>query len=99
MTKIVENKETNLKLDETVLAKYADLVAVIMHRPLKQGITTTEMRRDMRIFEVIEKAKDAETFELTEEDLKFVVELAKEHAWPQGHKDILDFEDYLVSLL
>ena len=99
MTKTIENKTTVLKLDETHVAKYTDLLFIIMNRPVPNGIKTSEMRRDMRILEAIEKGKDADTIEFTHDDIKFLAELAENHEWPNGHIQLVEFTDAVAALV
>lgn len=98
MSKIVENKSTRLMLTETEPVKYADLLFTVINAPIKQGITTAEMRRDLRIVDVIETSKAKPEIEFTDEDFKFVVDTLKEQTWQVRHIDILDFVDYIQEL-
>lgn len=98
MTQKVENKTTKLMLTKTLAAKYSDLIYTLVNQPVKQGITTAEIRRDIRILDEIEKNKKEETLDLRKEDIVFISTLISTYEWGVRHIDLLDFEDYFIDL-
>jgi len=97
MTKTIENKQTDLPL-ENGKARYADLLKVIIDKPIKEGITVSEMRRDIGIITILDKSKLLDTIEFSAEEFKHLAELTKQSVWGIRHVEILDFVDYIASL-
>jgi len=94
--KTIENKTTTIALNENTFAKYGDLLISILNRPLSKSIDLKSMRRDLRLFDIFD-AK-GESFELNDEDFKYVATLVDESEWVIKHKDIIAFADYIDSL-
>lgn len=92
----VENKQTALPLNESVNAKYADLLKVVVDQPVKEGVSLSEMSRDLK---VINKLQDAEDFvEFTEEEFNLVKQKLALHRWPMRALELVEFGDYINSL-
>jgi len=94
--KVIENKETSIKLNEEQNVHYSDLIATVINKPLKESMSLMEMRKDLKILEVLEKAK--ETIEFEDVDLSYIKDAVNKSTWVIRHKDILDFADYIESL-
>lgn len=94
--KTIENKETALKLNEEENVKYSHLLITVLNQPPKEGATIQDMRRDFRLIDLLEGAK--ETFELNEADIKYVATAISKCVWGIRHKDLIEFEDYINSL-
>lgn len=92
----VENKSTGIKITEERNANYADLIAIVVNKPLKEVIDIKSMRQKLNFLRQCEEAKETITF--TKEQFN---ELAKEIAlsqWGVVSRDILDFVDYIAEL-
>lgn len=94
--KTVENKTTEIKVSEEESLTYADLLKICIDKPLREGITLDEMRRDLKILGVIKDAKDVLEFE--DDDFKVVKEAVATSKWAVRHADLLDFASYIESL-
>ena len=97
-TKTIENKVTSLMFAEDVPLTYAHLLTTIVNKPIKEGITTEQMRTDIGLLDKFEKAADAPTIKVTEKELEYLVKGANEFVWGVRHKEILGFIDYIDSL-
>lgn len=98
MSKILENKVTRLMASETEALKYSDLLLIVMSAPMKEGITILEMKRDLKIADLLEKGKAEAEIEFTDEEFKSLVELVKVQKWQMRHPDIVEFADYITTL-
>lgn len=96
--KTIENKETEIWLTPEVKLNYAHLLGYIVDKPVKEGITINEMRRDMKILDVLEKAKNEKSFELDKEHLDHIKSNLESYTWTMRHKDIITFIDYIESI-
>lgn len=98
MTKTIENKETSILLTDDVNLTYAHLLATIVNKPMKEGITIKEMKRDLELLDKLEAAKAGESFEVTDEELKHLIKITLEFQWGMRHKDLVTFIEYVESL-
>lgn len=98
--KNVENKTTTIKLQNEIVT-YASLLMTVLNQPVKEGITISDMRINLRIIDAvttaIEKNSDVISFEDT--DFTKVVKLVENSTWNVNHIDILNFVDYIASLI
>ena len=93
----IDNKQTALQLVEGKNATYGDLLAHLINRPTPGPIDKKGMRRDFRLMDLLEV--NTKSFEVTEEDAKYLATLASESQWGGRHKDLLDFYDYFEALI
>ena len=98
MSKTIENKTTAIRLNEDKNANYADLLVHLVNVPIKEGLTVSEMKRNLRVLDILEVGKDAETLEFTKEDFKFLQKLVTNSRWGVSHKDIIEFVEYVEGL-
>ena len=96
--KTIQNKETAIKMNETSNVKYSDLLVIVMDKPTKEGIPLSDMRRDLKILDALDKAKDGSDIELEDSDAAHVKEQVKKSVWALRHKDILTFADDIDAL-
>jgi hypothetical protein len=94
--KTIENKVTVIAKSQDVMATYADLLTSILNKPLQKTVTIKEMRRDIKLIDKFEEAK--ETIEVTDEEFKYLVDLVETSEWALKHNDILEFAEYIESL-
>lgn len=94
--KTIENKTTTIIKSGDIGARYGDLLAAILNRPLSKATDLKSMRRDLRLLDLVESGED--TILVTEEDFKYLFGLVEGSEWAIRHKDILDFADYFESL-
>lgn len=94
----IKNKQTVLQIKDGKLATYADLISLVVNVQVKGGVTIKEMKRDIGILTKFEDlAADAEV-EVTDEELQHITAKVQEFKWIQGHVDLVNFEEYIVSL-
>lgn len=98
MLKTIENKSTSVLLTDGVHLTYIDLIISLLNRPLKRNITLVEMRRDLKLLDLLEACKNDDSVDLTSEQLSHVISLVEHSEWGVKHKDIIDFADYLIEL-
>jgi hypothetical protein len=89
--KLLENKPTSIVKTEGVFINYADLLVVLINKPLQKTTTIKEMRRDMKLIDELEDAK--EVIELTDDNYTYLLGLVQNSEWAIKHKDILTFAD------
>lgn len=91
------NKQTTIKDSERedYLFKYSDLIKVVCDKPPAQGWTTTIMKQRLRIQDIIEQSK--EVIELEDSDATAVSVLVKSMTWAIKHKDLVQFEEDVIS--
>jgi hypothetical protein len=63
--------------------------------PSKEGIDVAEMRRRIRVIDVIEK--DGELLEFEDSDYDCVKRCVESMRWASIHKEIIEFVDYICS--
>lgn len=93
--KQLENKSTTIVKHDDVMINYADLLVVLLNRPIKQATTIKEMRRDMKLIDELEAAGTHIT--LKDEDYTYLNGLVENSEWAIKHKDILQFADDFAS--
>lgn len=94
--KTVENKTTKIKVSEDKYLTYADLLSIVIDKPIREGITLDEMRRDLRILDVIKQ--ETETLSFEDKDFEIVKEAVKSSKWAIRHEDLLEFASYISEL-
>lgn len=95
--KRIELKETTIKKDEKENITYKDLLNMCVNKP-PQGFTVEEMRKRLRLVDVLSKAElvvDMEDADYTHMK-KLVSDM--DGSWAIAHKDIIDFVDYINSI-
>lgn len=93
--KTLTNKITSIIKTEDVYITYADLLVVLLNKPLQKSTTIKEMRRDMKLIDELEDATDVIT--LTDDNYKYLLDLVESSEWAIKHKDILAFADDFAS--
>ena len=93
----IENKQTDILFTEDTKATYANLIKILINQPLREGLTVAQIRRDFQILDASEKAEDF--IELSDENLKYIAQLAENTQWPIRHNDVVSFSDYLNELV
>ena len=94
--KVLENRFTSIPITEGKNAKYSDLIALSINRPLERGVTTKEMRRDFKILDKVEVAEHL--IELEDDEFNYVKSLIPAITYPLKHRDLVLFEDYINSI-
>lgn len=94
--KTIENKTTNIIKAEGVMAKYSDLFAIVLNKPLQKLVSLADMRRDLKLIDKLEVS--GETIELTDDEFKYLHKSVETSEWAIKHIDILTFADYINSL-
>lgn len=98
--KTITNKSTEITIaDEsgkTNFMTYADLIKICLNNPPKNGWTTDEMRKRIKIEDKLEDLKAEDDISLEDAEFDKVVECSKV-PWQFKHKDIIAFEDTLLS--
>ena len=97
-TKAFENKLTSIATGKDKFLSYADLLKSLVDGPVKEGITISEMKRDLKLFGDIESLKENDKLLLDEETLQHVKKLVSEARWVVRHVDIITFSEYIDSL-
>lgn len=93
---IIENKSTSIKVGDDKFLKYSDLLIGLINRPVESGYSTMEMRRDFKIIDKLESALD--TINLEDSELTHLKSLFSNAKYHIRHKDLIEFEDYILSL-
>ena len=93
---IIENKSTSIKVGDDKFLKYSDLLIGLINRPVESGYSTMEMRRDFKIIDKLESALD--TISLEDSELTHLKSLFSNAKYHIRHKDLIEFEDYILSL-
>jgi hypothetical protein len=81
---------------ETTFMTYADLIKICLNNPPKNGWTTDEMRKRIKIEDKLEDLKAEDDISLEDAEFDKVVECSKV-PWQFKHKDIIAFEDRCSS--
>lgn len=97
MTKVLENKKTELAFSAEIVANYSDLAShVINSTPL--NLTANNIKLDLQLLSKLED-RDAESFTLSVTELTRLSQLLKNTVWPIRHNDIVEFSDYVNGLI
>lgn len=91
--KTVENKKLKIPGD---VEEYSDLIMICVKNPPQGGYNVDEMRKRIKVMDVIEKGGDSLGFE--DADYECVKQCVKSMRWASVHKDIIDFVDYISKL-
>lgn len=94
--KTIENKTTTISKSEDTQARYGDLFAALLNKPLSKSTDLKSMRRDLRLLDLVESNSDSIT--VSDEEYEYLASLVENSEWLIKHKDILDFADYIESL-
>ncbi len=96
----IVNKSTEITMadesGEAIFMTYADLIKICLNNPPKNGWTTDEMRKRIKIEDKLEDLKAEGDISLEDAEFDKVVECSKV-PWQFKHKDIIAFEDSLLS--
>lgn len=98
MAKTIENKATTMLLTEDTPLTYAHLLATIVNKPVKEGVTIKDMKRDLDLLDKLEDAVDKEVIEVTDEELKHLAKETEAFVWGTRHRDLVAFVEYIDSL-
>lgn len=96
MSKVIENKSTGIKLTEERNVNYADLLATVVNKPLKEVIDIKSMRLKLALLKKFEDA--GETIELNDEQFEEIAKEVETSQWAMVSEDIIAFVDYIDSL-
>lgn len=97
----VENKKVTLKLQgQEVPVTYAELLKTVVNQPVKEGISLSDMRRNLTIMSTIEAAieNESETISFEKEHFPTVAGLVETSIWTINDLAILEFSEYIDSL-
>jgi hypothetical protein len=97
--KILVNKPTIIKAkfeDKVDTMTYSDLIKILMNVPPKNGWTTSEMRSRMKIEDKIEDVELNKEMQFEDAEYDKLVQCLN-ISWDFKHKDIIEFEDYILS--
>ncbi len=76
--------------------KYSDLIMLCVKNPPQGGYDMTEMRKRIKVLDVIEKG--GETLEFEDADFECVKNCVKNMRWGFAHQEIINFNDYISEL-
>ncbi len=91
--KKVENRKLKIPGD---VEKYSDLIKVCINRPSKDGCDISEMRKRIKVIDVIEKG--GKSLEFEDADFECLKQCVKNMRWFVVHKEIIEFVDYISEL-
>ncbi|MCK5607124.1 hypothetical protein KAR91_34895 [Candidatus Pacearchaeota archaeon] len=91
--KTVENRK--LKIPGGI-EKYSELIMVCMKNPPQGGYDAEEMRKRIKVMDILDKGGDSLEFE--DADFECVKQCVKNMRWASIHKGILEFIDYISGL-
>ncbi len=98
--KTIINKKTKIVIadesGEQVPMLYTDLIGICLNNPPQGGWKTDEMRKRIKIEDKLEGVKEDGEIKLEDAEWEKVVECSK-IPWQFKHKDIIAFEDALLS--
>ena len=99
--KTVVNKATNIKMQDesgkTEFMDYKKLIQICINNPPKNGWTTDEMRKRIKIEDKLENVEVGGSVELEDAEFEKLLQCIM-IPWQFMHKDVIGFEDYLKSL-
>jgi hypothetical protein len=89
---------TNQISKQTIEFSYKDLIYTCLNIPIKDAFTIDEMRKKIRILELLEKSTDI--IEVEDTDFLIIKESinSMDGKWTMLTKDIIDFVDYINSI-
>lgn len=101
--KKIENRDTKIlfELGNKETLRFADLMIVVMNKMDGAGKTPSQLRKDFRVIDVLEKAsKDKlESFELEDADFDhFMTIYGNDFAWGFMHRDLIAFDDVIKAI-
>lgn len=91
--KTIENKKISIPGD---IKKYSGLITVCVQNPPQGGYDVDEMRKRIKIIDIIEKGGTALVFE--DADFDCLKQCVNSMRWAYMHKEILNFLDYISGL-
>lgn len=91
----IENKEMSLMLTETEKLTYCKLLLVILNKPLKQGITMREMKRDLDIVNKLENKEVGDLVEFSDEEIHAIKTAVETHEWYMVNPELVQFGTYI----
>lgn len=89
------NKETSIETGVDVKAKYGDLLLACLNSRPDGGFDIQEMRKRLRVIDVVEKGGDELLFE--DADMATIVGCVSSMKWAVFSKEIVEFSDYVSS--
>lgn len=104
--KVIENKKTEIKgnfesVDGIFIerkANYSDLLRIVMNTVPQGGITISDMRKDIRITDALDKAdNEQENIILEDSDYNRLSDKLRGFSWGFMNKELITFEDYILS--
>lgn len=99
--KNVENRKVILKLqNQEVPITYAEMLQNLVNQPVKEGVSISDMRKNLTIISVIEDAIKEKKEVISFEDSHFetVLSIVDKATWAVNDIAIIDFFDYIQSL-
>lgn len=94
--KVLENKVTELR-SENGLATYGDLVKVCMNQPVQGGLPVNEIRKRLRVLDVVEKPLVAE-YQFEDADAKTLQSCVAAMRWMSPQRAFVEFSDDVASM-
>ena len=91
--KKLENKTTSIKISEDKFLKYSDLLGTVINKPVREGLSVKELKRDIAILNIAEDATDI--MEFSDEQYSYIKEEVENSKWTLRHQDIIDFVEYV----
>jgi hypothetical protein len=89
--KVLNNKVTSLTKDADSMITYADLLVILLNKPVQKNVTVKEIRRDMRLIDDFESASDL--IEISDDNYTYLLDVVRNSEWGIRHKDIVRFAD------
>lgn len=74
---------------------HAELLTYAMSAGIKNGLKVSEMKKRADLRAALKNAK--ESIEISEDDLKYLIELFEKADWPLEHEDIVALYEILKS--
>ncbi len=97
---IIENRETAIKFNFEEGERngtYADLIKMVVTARKAQGLTIGEMKKNFALLDHLDKFVKAPEITVEKADMKFIQQLLPSIQWPLSHRDMIGFEEYLMS--
>ena len=91
--KTVDNKKLNIPGN---VKKYSDLIMLCVKNPPQGGYEVLEMRKRIRVMDVIDE--ENELLEFEDADFDCIKQCVKNMRWGFAHKEIINFVDYITEL-
>lgn len=91
-----KNVETSMIKEGEKIVKYGDLIVACLDTPPKGGFDIQEMKRRMRILDVVEKG--GEEFSFEDADIETLKKCVSSMKWAVFHREVLAFCEAVDSI-